>query len=74
MHFITLLWKPFLLTTFLLTAISAFQLLAVTFLWETELSLCHWKERSVPLPHPLFVYSPLLSNFLFREEQHLLKV
>lgn len=67
MYFITLLWKPFLLRTW----ISALGCL----LSSGKHSHCAIVKKDLSLsPHPFSVYSPLLSNFIFREEQHLLKV
>lgn len=64
MHFIALLWKPFLLIIW----ISALGCLLS--LGDSTLTVRHWKDLSLS-PHPFSVYSPFLSNFIFREEQHL---
>lgn len=64
MHFITLLWKPFLLTTWISALGCPLSLGDSTLTVPLERKIC-------PSPG---IHFPLLSNFIFREEQHLLKV
>lgn len=69
MHFITLLWKPFLLTIW----ISALGCLLSS--GDSTLTVPLERKKDLSLsPRPFPVYPPFLSNFIFREEQHLMKV
>lgn len=68
MRCITLLWKPFLLTTW----ISALGCLLS--LGDSTLTVPLERKICPSHLHPFSVYSPLLSNLIFSEEQHLLKV